>query len=309
MDITKNVVKNFLFEFIVREYHNKVKYGQPPTPLVHFYNNWLISALMKYNYIKGGENPARTKNNYQDMFIDLTWQAVQDLVMGRIIKRRLLSGEDLLHWDLYVPTEKGLEIWKKYGKLLIIPSNLVDSLRNELPEMNEDTELILDYLNEAVSCYFHHLLTGCCMCLSAGGEKAILSFSETFSKLIRDRHWVRRFNSRKSVFEKVDMIKEKMNNLITHGSLLKDYIMVYPNPDENFRDDLQSYIRSMELMTTTITLTRKEDGTPSLAINRIDETFREDLVLGYLVGSYTFFRLNFVIKEIFDNIIEFMERE
>jgi len=309
MNITKNIVKNFLFEFIVREYHNKVKYGQPPTPLVHFYNNWLLSALIKYNYIKGGENPAKTKSSYQDKFIDLTWQAVQDLVMDRIIKRRLISGEDLLHWDLYVPTEKGLEIWKKYGKLLIIPSNLVDSLRDELPEMNDDTELILDYLNEGVSCFFHRLHLSCCMCLAAAGEKAILSFSDTFSNLVRDRHWVRRFGSRKGIIEKVDMIKEKLNNLITHGSLLKDYIMVYPNPDDNFRDDLQSYLRALELMTTIITLTRKEDGTPCLAIQRIDETFREDLVLGYLVGSYNFFRLNFVIKEIFDNIIEFMDRE
>lgn len=309
MNITKNLVKNILFDFVVKEYHNKVKYGQPPTPLVHFYNNWLISSFVELGCLPFEDTPEKTRALYEDKYLDITWQAVEDLLRDRIIKRSLLSGDDLLHWDLYVPTEKGLEIWDKYGKLLIIPSNLVDSLRNEIPEITGDADMALDYINEAVNCYFHGMHISCCLCLTSAGDRAVRAFVKSFCRLVNDSQWVRRVGTSRDILQIIDILKEKFNNMITHGGLLKDYFMVYPHPDENIREDLESYFRSLDLLVNIIRLTRNEDGSPSLAICKIEETFREDLVLGYLVGSYTFFRLNFVIKEIIDNISDFREKE
>jgi hypothetical protein len=308
MEITKNLVKDLFFSFIIKEYHNKAKYGQPPTPLVHFYNNWLITALMKHGFITDMEDPIEAKEAYKDKFLELTWQSVEELLRDRIIKRRLISSEDLLHQDLYVPTEKGLEIWEKYGKLLIIPSNLVDSLKQAVPELNRDVRTVLDYLNEAVDCYFHNLQLSCCLCLSAAAEKAALSFAESLARLLKDQPWAKKLEMAPGILAKIDMIREKLKSVLHMGVIIKDYFLVYSKPDEYFREDMETYLRSLDLITAIIALTKREDSAPSVTINTIDEIFRQDLILGYLTGSYTFFRLNFTIKEILDNISDFKEK-
>ncbi|MCE1245168.1 MAG: hypothetical protein LWY06_00840 [Firmicutes bacterium] len=308
MEITRNIVKDLLFQFVILEYNNKVKYGQPPTPLVHFYNNWLISALMKHGFITDTEDSVQAKELYADKFLEITWLSVEDLLRDRIIKRRLISSEDLLHQDLYVPTEKGLEIWEKYGKLLIIPSNLIDSLKQVIPEIDRDVSIVFDYLNEAVDCYFHNLQLSCCLCMASAAEKAVLSFTFSLARLLKDGLWEKSLKTTPGILPRIDSLKEKLKNLIKTGALAKDYYLVYAKPDDYFRDDLESFLRSLDLITTIITLTRKEDDSPSSAISTIDETFRQDLILGYLTGSYTFFRLNFVLKEIIDNISDFKEK-
>lgn len=307
MDITKKIVKNYLFEFIILEYNNKVKYGQPPTPIVFFYNNWLISMLLKVGYISQNEDPEKLKENYQDKYLDITWQALEEMCRDRVIKRRLLSSEDLLHWDLYVPTEKGLEIWEKFGKLVIIPSNLVDSLREEFPEFNEDTEIVLEYINEAVNCYFHGMHMACCLCLASAGERAFSAFVESFVGIVDDKYWIKHLQSTYSILNKIDMIKEKIRSLIKQGDLLKKYSLVYSQSEKVFKKDMEALLRSMELMSSIINLSRDDSGIPSSAIYAIDLTFREDLILGYLIGSYKYFHLIFIIKEILDNLIEFEE--
>lgn len=307
MDITKNIIKNYLFEFIILEYNNKVKYGQPPTPIVFFYNNWLISMMQKGGYITENEHPDKLKEMYQDKFLDITWQALKEMCRDRVIKRRLLSSDDLLHWDLYVPTEKGLEIWEKFGKLVIIPSNLVDSLREELPEFSEDTEIVLEYINEAVNCYFQGMHKACCLCLASAGERALFAFVESFVKVVDDKYWVKHLQSTYSSLNRIDLIKEKIKSLIKQGDFLKKYTLVYSQPDKVFRKDLESLLRSMELMASIINLTRDDSGNPSLAISTIDLTFRDDLILGYVIGSYKYFRIIFILKEVMDNMIEFEE--
>ena len=304
MNITKNIIKNCLFDFVVLEYNNKVKYGQPPTPIVFFYNNWLLSRLIERGYIEEEADTGKTREKYQDKFLDLTWQAVEDMVRDRIIKRRLLSADDLLHWDLYVPTEKGLEIWEKFGKLVIIPSNMVDSLRDEFPETSDDTEIVLDYLNEGVNCYFHNLQTACCLCIASAGERALFSFIDSFVKIVDDKYWLKLLEN-SSILKKIDLVKEKIRSLIKQEDLLKKYAVVYSTSSDEFKKDIESLLRSMDLIASIINLTRNDDGSPSLAVLNIEITYRQDLILGYLIGSYNFFNMTFTIKEILDNIIDY----
>ncbi len=305
MLITKNGVKNLLFEFILQDYDNKARYGNQPTTLEHFYNNYLIRRLVKNGIIETENNSVdAVKEKYENRFLDITWQAVEELMRDRLIKRWLKTSGDLSRWDVYIPTEKGIETWEKYGRLLIIPSNLVDSLREELPTLCSHAEVVLDFINEAVYCFFHNLLLACSQSISCAGRRTLQALFESLSAYIDDPIWTDEYLSCGDDMKRADMIRIRINQLILSGRLSEDWCRMNPGTDVDIEEEIKSLLGSIDFMMSIISLAQKEDGLPHPGINRIEETYRAELMLGYLVGSYSFFRLSFIIREIFNNMAE-----
>ena len=307
MLITKNGVKNLVFEFILQDYENKARYGNRPTTLEHFYNNWLIRRLVKNGIIDAEESMDQTKKKSENRYLDVTWQAVEDLMRDRLIKRWLHSAQDLSRWDVFVPTEKGIETWEKYGRLLIIPSNLVDSLREELPRLSPDAEVVLDFLNEAVYCFFYNLLLGCSENLSCAGRRTLHTLFESFLAYQENPAWADEYLALYDDVERADMIRAHLNELILSGKLAADYAKVHPGTDVDMQEELKNLNRSIDFMISIIGVAQKQGGLPHPGILKIEETYRAELMLGYLVGSYSFFRLSFIICEIFDSMVRYRE--
>lgn len=300
--ITKNLIKNYIFEFVVQDYKNKAQYGQEPTSIEYFYNNRLIRSLVETGIIDEDAPVESIIQKYKNEFLDITWQALEELVRDRIVKRRLKTGGDLSRWDLYVPTEKGLETWSKYGKLLIVPSNLVDSLREDVPALTGEAEVVLEFINEAVYCYFYNLMMGCSLCLSSAVKRAVRAVAGALSAYLQDQKWTEKVKNTANSISRIDLIHRKLKELLDNGALVNVYKKKHPNPSPVIVEEIKSYRRSMEFVGSIISLSQREDGTPSPGIVRIDETYRQELMLGYLVGSYSFFHLNFIMVEMFETL-------
>lgn len=289
MDLDGNIVRNLLFEFIMNDYEKNARRGFTPSPISDFHP-WLEENLRNMGY---GEMDIEMESQ----LIELTLLSLEDLKRDRVIAD--ISGQESTA-DRYVPTPAGLSSWNNENKSCIIPSNFTYMLRKEIPVIEPEFETVFIYAGTAVQCLYAETYMAGLLCMATALECASDLFARSLEAL-ESPGWKRKLNSL-PIIRRIDLILEKVEEILQREELEKEYILLYPEPDRDFRRLAETFLHGLNRARDVICLIRDEKGTPTADLIEMNAILNFESLRELINGCHPFLSSALILREILENL-------